>query len=211
MWKKKKILNGKNTQKNSTRDINDPDNHDGNDKKCSNYCTIALISHDSKVMLKTLQVSLQQCMNQELSDVQARFRKGRGTRDQTANICWIIEKAREYQKKKICFTDYTKAFDCIDHNKLWKILKEMEIPDHLTWLLRNLYAGQEATVRTRHGTMVCSKLGKEYVKAVYRHPADLNYMQSTSCEMPHWMKHKLESILSGETSITSDMQMTPPL
>ena len=100
-------------------------------------------------------------MNQELPDVQASFRKGRGTRDQIANICWIIEKARKFQKN-ICFwfIDYTKAFDCVDHNKLWKILKEMGISDHLTCLLRNLYAGQEATVRTRLGTMDWFQIGK---------------------------------------------------
>ena len=98
-------------------------------------------------MLKILQARLQQYVNQELSDVQARFRKGRGTRDQIANIHWIIEKAREFQKN-ICFIDYTKAFDCADHYKLWKILQEMGISDHLTCLLRNLYSGQEATVRT---------------------------------------------------------------
>ena len=102
-------------------------------------------------MLKILQTRLQQYMNQELPDVQAGFRKGRGTRDQIANICWIIEKAREFQKN-ICFIDYAKAFDCLDHNKLLKILQEMGIPDHLTCLLRNLYVGQEATVRTGHGT-----------------------------------------------------------
>ena len=104
-------------------------------------------------MLKILQVSLQQYVNRELPDVQAGFRKGRGTRDQIANILWIMEKAREFQKKKIyfCFIDYAKAFDCVDHNTLWKIHKEMGIPDHLTWLLRNLYADQEATVRTAHG------------------------------------------------------------
>ena len=123
----------------------------GNTKECSNYCTIALISHASKVMLKILQARLQQYVNVELPDVQARFRKGRGTRDQVANIRWIIKKAREFQKN-ICFIDYAKAFDCVDHNKLWKILKEMGIPDHLTCILRNLYAGQEATLRTRHGT-----------------------------------------------------------
>ena len=105
-------------------------------------------------MLKILQARLQQHMNRELPDVQAGFRKGRGTRDQIANIHRIIEKAREFQKKNIyfCFVDYTKAFDCVDHNKPWKILKEMGIPDHLICLLRNLYAGQEATVRTGHGT-----------------------------------------------------------
>ena len=117
----------------------------GNAKECSNYRTIALISHASKVMLKTLQARFQQYMNHEFPDVQAGFRKGRGTRDQIANIRWIMEKAREFQKNII---DYAKAFDCVDHNKLWKILKEMGIPDHLTYLLRNLYAGQEATVRT---------------------------------------------------------------
>ena len=107
----------------------------------------------TKVMLKILQVRLQQYVNRELPDVQAGFRKGRGTRDQTADIQWIIEKAREFQKNiYFCFIDYAKAFDCVDHNKLWKILKEMRMPDHLTCLLRNLYAGQEATVRTGHGT-----------------------------------------------------------
>ena len=105
-------------------------------------------------MLKILQPTLEQYVNGELPDVQAGFRKGRGTRDQIANIRWIIEKARELQKNiHFSFIDYTKAFDCVDHNKLWKILKEMGIPDHLPCLLRNLYAGQEATVRTGHGTM----------------------------------------------------------
>ena len=125
----------------------------GNAKECSNYRTIALISRASKVMLKILQARLQQCMNCELPDVQAGLRKGRGTRDQIANICWIIEKAREFQKTiYFCFIDYAKAFDCVNHKKLWKILKEMGIPDHLTCPLRNLYASQEATVRTGHGT-----------------------------------------------------------
>ena len=116
----------------------------GNAKECSNYCTIALISHASKVMLKILQARLQQYMNRELPDVQAGFRKGRGTRDKIANIRWIMEKAREFQKNiYFCFIDYAKALDCVDHSKLWKILKEMRIPDHLTCLLKNLYAGQE--------------------------------------------------------------------
>ena len=115
--------------------------------------TIALISHASKVMLQILQARLQQYVNRELPDVQAGFRKGKGTRDQIADIHWIIEKAREFQKNiYFCFLDYAKAFDCVDHNKLGKILQEMGIPDHLTCLLRNLYAGQEATVRTGHGT-----------------------------------------------------------
>ena len=125
----------------------------GNAREFSNYCTIALISHTSKVMLKILQARLQQYMNRELPDIQAGFRKGRGTRDQIADICWIIEKAREFQKNiYFCFIDYAKAFDSVDHYKLWKILKEIGIPDELTCLLRNLYEGLEATVRTGHGT-----------------------------------------------------------
>ena len=122
----------------------------GNTKECLNYCSIGFISHASKVMLKILQARLQQYVNCELPDIQPGFRKGRGTRDQTANICWIIEKAREFQKNTcFCFIDHAKAFDCVDHNKLWKILKEMGIPDYLTCLLRNLYAGQDATVICR--------------------------------------------------------------
>ena len=109
--------------------------------------------HASKVMLKILQARLQQYVNRELPDVQAGFRKGGGTRDQIVNIRWIIEEAKEFQKNTyFCVIDYTKTFDCVDHNKLWKILNEMGIPDHLTCLLRNLYTGQEATVRTGHGT-----------------------------------------------------------
>ena len=124
----------------------------GNAKECSKYHTIALISHASKVMLKILQVRFQQYVNHELPDVQAGFRKGRETRDEIANICWIIEKAREFQKNiYFCFINYAKTFDCVDHNKLWKILQEMGIPDHLTCVLRNLYAGQEVTVRIGHG------------------------------------------------------------
>ena len=150
-------------------------------QECSNYHTIALISHASKVMLKILQVRLQQYMNSELPNVQAGFRKGRGTRDQIANIRWIIEKAREFQKIiHFCAIDYAKAFDCVDHNKLWKILKEMEIPDHLTCLLRNLYAGQEQQLELDMKQQTSSKKRKEYVKAVYCHPAYLTYMQSTS-------------------------------
>ena len=128
------------------------------------------------------------------------------------SICWIIEKAREFQKNiYFCFIDYAKAFDSVDHNKLWKILQEMGIPDHLTCLQRNLYAEEEATVRTGHGTTDWFQMGKAYLKAVYCHSAYLTSMQSTSCEMPGWMKHKLESRLPGEISITSDVQMTPPL
>ena len=128
------------------------------------------------------------------------------------NIHWIIKKAREFQKNTyFCFIDYTKAFDSVDHNKLWKILQEMGIPDHLTCLLRNLYVGQEATVRTGHGTTDWLQIGKGERQAVYCHPAYLTYKRSTSCETLGWMKHKLESRFLGEISITLDVQMTPPL
>ena len=133
----------------------------GNAKECSNYRTIAVISHSSRVMLIILQARLEQYVNHELPDVQAKFRKGRGTRDQIAKIRWIIKKAREFQKNiYFCFIDYAKAFDCVDHNELWKILKEIGISDHLTCLLRNLYRGQEATVRTGHGTTDWFQIGK---------------------------------------------------
>ena len=132
-------------------------------------------------MLKILQARLQQYMNRELPNVQAGFRKGRGTRDRIANICWIMEKGREFQKKfYVCFIDYAKAFDCVDHNKLWKIPKEMGIPDHLTCPLRNLYADQEATVKTGHGITDWFQIEKEYIKAVYCHPVYLTSMQSKS-------------------------------
>ena len=134
----------------------------GNAKECSNYRTIALISPASKEMLKILQARLQQYVNRELPDVQAGFRKGRGTRDQIANIRWIIEKANEFQKNiYFCFIDYAKTFDCVDHNKLWKILKEMEIPDHLTCLLRNLFADQEKQLDPDMEQQTGSKLKKE--------------------------------------------------
>ena len=151
---------------------------------------------------------IQQYVNHEFSDVQAGFRKGRGTRGQIANIHWITEKPKEFQKTiYFCFIDYAKVFDCVDQNKVWKILKEMGITDHLTCLLRNQHVGQEATVKTGTG----SKSGKEYIKAIHCHPAYLTYMQGTSREMLGWMKHKLESRLLGEISITSDTQTTPPL
>ena len=137
--------------------------------------------HASKVMLKILQSKLQQYMNCELPDVQVGFRKGRETRDQITNIFRIIEKAREFQKNiYFCFIDYVKAFDCVDHNKMWKILKEMGKPDHLTCLLRNLYAGQEATVRSGHGITDWFQIGKGVHQAVYCQRAYLTYMQSTS-------------------------------
>ena len=148
----------------------------GNAKECSNYYTIALISHTSKVILKILQARLQQYVNRELPDVHTGFRKGKGTRDQIANIRWIIQKAGEFQKN-ICFyfIDYAKIFDCVDHNKLWKILKKMGIPDHLTCLLRNLYAGQEATVRTGRGTTDWFQIGKRVCQGCILSPCLLNF------------------------------------
>ena len=138
-------------------------------------------THLTLVMLKILQTSIQQYVNHELPDVQLGFRKVRGTRDQIADIHWIIKKAREFQKNiYFCFMDYANTFDGVDHNKLRKILQEMRIPDHLTCLRRNLYAGEEATVKTGYGTTDWFQIGKEYIKAVYCHPAYLTYMQSTS-------------------------------
>ena len=147
-------------------------------------------------------------MNRELRYVQAGFRKGRGTRDQIANICWIIKKAREFQKNiYFCFINYAKALDCVDHSKLWEILKEMGISDHLTCLLRSLHAGQETTVRTGHGTTEWFQIGKGVRQGCILSPCLFNLY----AEMLGWNKHKLESRLPGEISITSDMQMIPPL
>ena len=154
------------------RSVFNPITKKGNAKECSNYCTILLISYAGKVMLKILQ----QYMNHELPDFQAGFRKSRGTRDQIASICWIIEKAREFQKNiNFCFIDNTKAFDCVDHNKLWKMLKEMGIPDHLTCVLRNLYAGQEATVRTGHGTTDWFQIGQKVCQGCIFLPCLFNF------------------------------------
>ena len=181
----------------------------GNAKECSNYCTIALISHASKVMLKILQARLQQYVNRKVPDVQAGFRKGRGTRDQIANIHWVIEKAREFQKNiYFCFIDYAKAFDYVDHHKLWKILKRWEYQTTLLAFGETCIQFKKQQLESNMEQQTGSKLGKEYVKAVYCHPAYLTYMQNTSCEMPGWMKHKLESRMLGEistTSTTSDM------
>ena len=141
-------------------------------------------------------------MNRELPDVQAGFRKGRGIRDQIANICWIIKKAREFQKNTyLCFIDYAKAFDCVDHNRLWKIFQEMGIADHLTCLLRILYAVQEATDRTGHGTTDWFQIRKGVGPGCILSPCSFKCMQSTLCKMLGWMKHKLESRLPGEISI----------
>ena len=148
-------------------------------------------------------------MNHELPYVQAGCRKGRGTKDQIANIHWIIKKAREFQENiYFCFIDYAKDFDCVDHNKLWKILQEMRIPDHLSasWEICMQVRKQQLELDMEQQTG--SKSRKEYVKAVYCHPAYLTSMQSTSWETLGWMNHKLESRLLGEISITSDMQMT---
>ena len=170
-----------------------------------------LISHARKVMLKILQTRLQQYVNRELPDVESGFIKGRGTRDQIS-ICWIIEKAREFQKNiYVFFIDYAKAFDCVGHNKLWKILQDMWIPDHLTCLLKNLYIGQEAMVRAEHGTTDWFQIRKGVRQGCILSPCLFNLMQSTSCKTPGWMKHKLESRLLEEISITSDMWMTPHL
>ena len=183
-----------------------------NAKECSNYHTTALISHRSKVMLKILQARLQQYVNRELPDVQAEYRKGRGTRDQIANIHWIAEKARKFQKKIYFYiTDYTKAFDCVDHNKLWKILKKMGIPDRLTCLLRNLYAGQEATVRTECAMMDWFQIGKGVHQGCILSPCLFNLYVKYIMQDAELDEHKLESRLPGEISITSDMQMILPL
>ena len=169
--------------------------------------TAQLHSSHTLVMLKILQARLQQYVNCELPDVQTGFRKDRGTRDQIANICWIIKKAREFQKNiYFCFSDYAKAFNYVDHNKVWKMLKEMGMPDHLTCLLRNLYADQEATVRTGHGTTDWFQIGKGVHQGCILSPCLFNlyaeYITRNS---------GLESTLLGEISVTSDMQMTPPL
>ena len=161
-------------------------------------------------MLKILQARLQQYVNHELPDVQAGFRKGRGTRDQIVNIRWVIKKAREFQKNiYFCFIDYAEAFVWITAN--WKILQEMGISTTwpASWEICIQVKKQQLELDMEQQT--ASKMGKEYVKAVYCHPAYLTYMQSTSWEMLGWIKHRLESRLLGEISITSDMQMTAPL
>ena len=169
-------------------------------------------THSSKVMLKILQARLQQYMNHELPDVQAGFRKGRGTRGQIANIHWIIEKEQEFKKNiYFCFIDYAKSFDCVDHNKLWKILKEMGIPDHQPRLLRNLYAGQEATVRTGHGPTDWFQIGKGVCQGYILSPCLFNFYAEYIMRNAGLNEAQLESRLQEEISITSDMQMTPPL
>ena len=177
--------------------------HNCNAKECSNYHTITLISHTSKVMLKILQARLQQYVNQELRDVQAGFRKGRGPRDQIANILWIIEKAREFQKNiYFCYIDYTKAFDCVAHNKLEN--SEMAIPDHLTCLLRNLYAGQEARLRTGCGTMDWLQNGKGVCQSCILSPCLFNfYGEFSSVQFSH-------SVMSDSLQPHEPQHASPP-
>ena len=183
-----------------------------NGKECSNYHTIALISHASNLMLKILQARLQQHMNRELPDVQAGFRKGRGTGDQIANIHWTIKKAREFQKNiNFCLIDYAKAFDYMDHNKLWKILREVGIPHHQTYFLRNLYAGQEATVRTGHGTTDWFQIGKGVCQGCILSPCLFNFYAEYIMRNAGLEEAQAGIKLPGEISITSDMQMTPHL
>ena len=183
-----------------------------NAKEGSNYHAIALISHTGKVVLKILEGRLQHYVNCEHTDVQSGFRKGRGTGDQIANILWIIKKAREFQKNiYFCFIDYARAFDCVDHNKLWKILQEMWIPDHLACLLRNLSGGQEGTVKIGHGATDWFQIGKGVYQGCILSPCLLNWC--AECIM--WNAGLDEAQAGIKTArrniITSDMQMTPPL
>ena len=161
-------------------------------------------------MLKILQARLQQYVNCELPDVQPGFRKGRGTRDQLANICWIMKKAREFQKN-ICFIDHAKAFNCVAHNKLWKILKEMGIPDDQTWFLWNLYAGQEATVSTGRGTTDWFQIGKGVCHGCIFSPLLFNLYAEDIMRNARLDEAQAVIKIAGEILITSDMQMTPPL
>ena len=162
----------------------------GNAKE--NYLTTALISHASKVILKILQVRLQKYVKQDLPDVQTVFRKGRGTRDQVANILWILEQAREFQKNiYFYFFDYIKAFEYVDQNKLWKILKNIGIPDYLSCLLRNLYAGKEATVRTGYGTTDCFQIGKGFYQSYISSPCLFN----SYCEIIRFCSAFLKKVL----------------
>ena len=163
-------------------------------------------------MLKIVQVGLQKYVNQELPDVQAGFRKDRGTWGQIANICWTIEKAREFQKNiYFRYIDYAKTFDRVDHNQIWKILQEMEIPTTWPAFWEICTQIKKPHLELDMEQQTGSKLAMEYVKAAYCHPAYLTSMQTTLCKMLGWMKYKLESRLPGETSITSNTKMTPPL
>ena len=179
-----------------------------NAEECSNYCRIALISHARKAVLKILQARLQQYMNQELPYVQAGFRRQRNQRSNCQHLL-DHQKSKRIPEKYLLYWLHQSLY-CVDHNKLWKILKEMGISDHLTCLLRNLYQVRKQQLETDKEQKTGSKLGKGYIKAVYCHPAYLTYVQNTSWETLGCMTHKLESRLLGEISTTSDMQMTPP-
>ena len=187
-----------------------PNSKKGSTKECSNHRTVGFISHATKGMLEILQATLQHYMNWEFPDVQAGFRKGRGTRDQIANICWITEKATEFQKNiYLCFIDYSKAFDCVAHNKLWKILREIGIPDHPTCHLRNLHVGQETTVGTLHGTTDWSRIEEGVWQSCLLPCYLFNLYAENIMRKPGQMSYKLESRLPGEISTTSDMWKTP--
>ena len=168
------------------------------------------ITHTIKVTLKILQARLQQYVNRELTDVQAEFRNGRGTRDQISNIWWTIKKAREFQKNIYSwFIDCAKVFGCVDHSKLWKILQEMGIPDHLIRLLRNLYADQEATIRTGHGTTDCFQIRKGIYQGCMLSPCLFNLYAEYIIRNTGLEEAQAGIKLPGEISVTSDMQMTP--
>ena len=163
-------------------------------------------------MFKILHARLQQYVKRELPDVQAGFRKGRGTRDQISNIHWVMEKSREFQKNiYFCFIDYAKAFDCVDNNKLWDILKEMGIPDHLTCLLRNLHTDQEARVKTGHVTSDWFQIGKGVHTGCILSPCLFNLYTECIMQKLDWMKHKPESRLPGEISTNSDLLHCRPM
>ena len=183
----------------------------GDAKECSNYCTIALIIHASNVMLKILQPGFNSMLTMNFQMFKLDLEKAEEPEIKLPTFIGSSKK-QEFQKN-IYFSsiDYTKAFDCVAHIKMWKILKKMGIPDHLTCLLRNLYAGQEAMLEPDMEQQIGSKSGKEYVKAVCCNPAYLIYMQNASCEMLGWMKQKLESGLQEKVPVTSDMQMTPTI
>ena len=185
----------------------------GNAKECSNHHTIALISHASKVVLKILQPRFQQYKKKKTPDVEAEFQRGRGTRDQVANIRWIIEKATEFQENiYFCFLDYSKAFDCVGHNKLWKILKEMGIPYDLICLLRNLYADLEATVRTGHGTTDWFQIRKGVHQGCILSPRLFNlYVEYIMRNTGMDEAQTGTKISRREISIISDMQVKSPL
>ena len=169
-------------------------------------------THIGKIMLKIFQARLQQYVNHELPDVQGGFRKGRGTRDQIANICWIIEKAREFQKNVyFCFLDYAKAFDCVDHNKLWQVLKEMGIPDHLTCLLRYLYAGQKSTARTGHGKTDWFQTEKGVCQGCILSPCLFNLYAGYIMRNAGLEEAQAGIKITRRNINNSDMQMTPPL